>query len=455
MAAVAVAAVVQTRRTNAIIEGSYEQARATVDAFTQFGERQLADQPAKQKELLDIALKYYEAFLVQRGHDPSIAEDLATTYTALARLNNALNSRSRAVSAHEQAMRIRRDLVARSPTDRRHRAALAETLHDVGILQRATGRRDLSIQSFRESLAIRQALVEADPDCRAFLRDGADSVPSPDDRALIGDLARSHGYIGDWERESGLRDAAKRSYTEAQSLRARLATSDPRDLIAKFQLARSENNAGILQREDGEYGKAIASQARARALQEELAAIPPDEARSRLDDAFRLSGKSPDLEPDDFRTDLATTLTYLGILHEESNRPIEALASHEAAAKVLDGLAREHPGVPRWEADRGLTATYLGELRKSRHDVETGRLIFDKLLAEDPSAPRLRAALARNLYASGIIGTGSSGVEPLQAALKEQEALVAEQPENFDFRRDLKRTQSALAQFDGTVRAAK
>ena len=62
---------------------------------------------------------------------------------------------------------------------------------------------------------------------------------------------------------------------------------------------------------------------------------------------------------------------------------------------------------------------------------------------------------SRNLHASGIIGLGSSGVNQLHAALKEQEALVAEQPENFDFRRDLKRTQAALAQFDGSVRAAK
>ena len=448
LAALLVAAVVQTHRTNTIIETSYERARSTVDAVTQFGERRLSDDPTAQKELLEIVLRYYNDFLAQRGHDPEIAENLGDTFTRVARLNTELNSRSRALKAHQEALDIRRDLVRRSPKVRRHREALAETLHDIGILERGIGRLDLSIGSLREALKIRADLVNADPGCRAFLEGTPDRPISSKDRVLVGNLARSYGYIGDWERESGLKEAAKKSYDQAQSIRAKLASTDPTDLVAKYQLARSESNSGLLLREIGRIEEAIASQMAALRLQEQLVALGEQEASSRLNEWFRATDRIPDLEFDDFRTDLATTFNYLGILHDDANRPQEAIRYHQQAAKLLDDLVKEHPGVPRWDTERALTATYLGELMGSRESLGTGKKLLEKLLAEDRGAPRLRASLARNYSAIGQLalknGRNSEAVKLLGQARRIQEKLLQEQPANFEFQKDFQRTKAAM-----------
>ncbi len=183
-------------------------------------------------------------------------------------------------------------------------------------------------------------------------------------------------------------------------------------------------------------------------LQRELVAVGEEAAQSRLDAAFRLSGKDPDLDFDDFETDLATTLNYLGILNEEAGRKSEAVAYHDEAAKILDRLIKGHPGLPRWDAERALTSNYLGELRGSNEELKSARETFDRLLAEDSEIPRLRAGLARNLAASGLMAAASGrtadGIALLRRAETAQKSLVAEQPENFDFRQDLIRTRKGL-----------
>ena len=395
--------------------------------------------------MLEVALGYYDQFAEERGNDPTLAREMASTYTRVARLSNTLNSRAKAFEAHEKALALRRKIVAADPSDRRAQAALAETLHDIGILERALGRRNASIVAFNEALRIRQSLAASDPECEAFLRDLPDASPSAEARLLLGDLARSYGYIGDWQRESGLRDEAKKSYGTAKAIRRRLSADDPNDLIAKFQLARSWNNEGIMAREDKKIAQGIAAQEEARKLQAELSAIPEQEADARLNHAFAESGKAPDVEYVDFASDLASTENYLGILNDEGGHQVQAIAHHQAAREIRDRLVQEHPGVPRWDADRALTATYLGELEGSRAELDWGRELLGKLLAEDPKAPRLRAGMARNLVAGGVLeGADGPGRKLVEEGIRAQEQLVAEQPNNYDFRADLEHSRAAL-----------
>ncbi|MDB5350500.1 MAG: hypothetical protein JWN86_1747 [Planctomycetota bacterium] len=463
VAALAIAGVVQSRRSKAIVGQSEARARAAIDLIFQFGETRLNDRPDLQKELLENLLRYYEGFLTQRGDDPELADDIAATFTRVAQLNDALGFRPAALKAHQHALELHRRLVDRYPEDRQRRSKLAGTLHDLGVLHREIGHRDSAIVAYQEALAIREALVESDRSCRAFLHDDPPPVLSHRDRALIGDLARSHGYIGDWEREGGRRDEAARSYEKAHTLRAKLAANDPADLLAKYQLARSENNAGIFHREGNRPNDANASHSRAAELQQELVAVGPVEAKARLAATFLASGRLPDVEYDDFRSDQAASQNYLGVLLASSGLYDEALGMHVAAAEKYDALASEHPGLTRWDADRAWTATYLGELRNSTDDLEVGRVLFEKLLAADPSVTLLRAGMARNEYARGVVAEGlgrEAEADALwelartrraearvvwESARKVQEQLLTEQPRNFDFRLDLERTRAALA----------
>ncbi len=84
---------------------------------------------------------------------------------------------------HEQALAIRQRLAHDDLEDLELQAALAETWHEIGTLQNALGQGRRAIDAYSAALAIREKLV--------------DRVPS--NRSFLSDLARSHGYIGDWQ----------------------------------------------------------------------------------------------------------------------------------------------------------------------------------------------------------------------------------------------------------------
>jgi len=452
LAVVALAGVVQTRRTSANLERSYQRSREKFDSFIQSVDLRLNDQPALRSELLEIALAYYDDFLREHGNDPALADELAGTYSRVARLNNSLGYRGRALKAQELALTLRRKLEAENPGDRRLLAAMADNFHEIGILQRTLGNRKASIEAYREALTIRERLISTDPKIRAFLDSFELQTLEPVDRALVSDLARSHGYIGDWEREGGLKAQAKASYLKAQELRERLVLRHPDDLLVKFQLGRSHGNAGILDREDRKTEAAIASHLLAMKLQQALVAVGPEVSKTRLEQAFLDSGRAPDVEFDDFRADLAASHNALGVLFGESGAKESALREHLAASEIYNELASAHPGFRRWDADRGWTFTYIGELKGSLLDLEEGRILFDKMVEVDNTVPRVRAGLARNSFAMGTRaleeGDEAKARSLLNQALQAQAALLREQPRNFDFGLDLDRTKQAITRID-------
>ncbi len=452
LALVAVAGVIQTRRNNANLEQSYQRSRAKFDNFIQSVDVKLNDQPVLRSELLEIALTYYDDFLRQHGDEPDLADELAGTYSRVARLNSSLGKRPGALKAQEQALTLRRKLEAQKRGDRRQLASMADTLHEIGILHQAMGNRQACIDAYREALTIREQLIAADPSIRAFLLSFEAQSLNRVDRALVSDLARSHGYIGDWEREGGLLDKAKASYLKAQELRERLVFTDSEDLLAKFQLGRSYGNEGILNREDGNSEGAIAAHRNALELQQALVAVGPEAAKLRLEQSYKASGKAPEVEFDDFRSDLASSHNALGVLHSEAGLKEKAIEQHDAALTIYEALAAAHPGLRRWDADRGWTATYLGELKGSKEDLDRGRSIFENLLTMDSPVPRVRAGLARNQFALGsrLVSEADKARARglLETALQSQAVLLNEQPRNFDFQRDLERTKKALAELD-------
>ena len=447
LAAVAVAVVVQTQRYNAILGQSDRTARAAVDRFAQFGVSRLADQPEPQAELLAIALGYYDEFLRQRGNDPALAHEVAATYTRVGRLTNSLGKWSESLEAQEHALALRRKLAAEHTDNRRHLAEMADNLHEIGILHRQLGTRDASIASYREALQVREDLVATDPKIRAFLDNPQFKDLSPIDRALVSDLARSYGYIGDWEREGGLRDEAKRTYLKSQELRERLVATDASDLLAKFQLGRSYGNAGIFEREDGRIEASFAAYRHALALQQELAALGPDLAKTRLETAFKAAERAPDFDFDDFLTDLASSHNSLGMLYRETNDTEKAIAEYRQAEVLYKDLIAAHPSLTRWNADLGLCFTLLGEMNGSEADLEAGHKIFLDLHAKNSKVAGVRSGLARNLYARGVFaashGDQVNARKRFDRAIEIQDALVREQPRTYDFRLDLERTRKA------------
>jgi Novel STAND NTPase 1 len=91
----------QTEEAKKHAEANFHQARKTVDDFfTKVSEDKLLDIPGLQplrRELLTDALTYYQAFLQQRGDDPTIQYELALTYARVADITGEIGSKEDAL----------------------------------------------------------------------------------------------------------------------------------------------------------------------------------------------------------------------------------------------------------------------------------------------------------------------------------------------------------------------
>ncbi|HLJ92572.1 MAG TPA: protein kinase [Gemmataceae bacterium] len=104
-----------------LAEANFRQARQMLDFLAQVSEEELADQPAVQdirRKLLEAALEYYESFIEQHGHDPSVREELVASHLRVANLLQEIGARADAVAAAlHQARQVQQTLVRDRPTD--------------------------------------------------------------------------------------------------------------------------------------------------------------------------------------------------------------------------------------------------------------------------------------------------------------------------------------------------
>ena len=170
-------------------------------------------------------------------------------------------------------------------------------------------------------------------------------------------------------------------------------------------------------------------------------AVGPESARNRLDAAFRASGPGARrrLRRLPHRPAPRRSITWAS----SSPRRADARGdptSHSMAAEAFGALASEHADLPAGTANAPGRPPISASWRGPSTCWTTAERGSERLAASDAKVPRIRAGLARNLYAIGRLTPGDAGRALLHRALDEQEKLVREQPRNFDFRQDRERT---------------
>ena len=110
-------------------ETNFERAREAVDTYlTRVSEDQLLNEPGLQslrKDLLELALKYYQQFIDERADDPELQLELAD---ALDRVNHVRWSLGlKTEGGHDRALEIRQQLFDREPDNTDYRDALAKS----------------------------------------------------------------------------------------------------------------------------------------------------------------------------------------------------------------------------------------------------------------------------------------------------------------------------------------
>lgn len=215
-------------------EANFARAHAAVDEYlTRVSESQLVEVPGLQplrRDLLQLALRFYQEFLAERGDDPSIRAGLADAHLRAGRIHRELGNDAKAAAAFQEAQRLDQALSEQSPGDRKLRASLAEAL--VG-----SGRRD-------EGIAMWERVVRDEPDNAGFQR------------------SLAHVYNDQAIRQSEPKRAIE-WHRKALVLRSALVGRDPDDPRARTDLGGTLNNLGVLLAQQEHRREALAMYERA------------------------------------------------------------------------------------------------------------------------------------------------------------------------------------------------
>jgi tetratricopeptide (TPR) repeat protein len=458
-------------------ERSSRQARQAIDDyFVRVSEDTLLNEPGMQRlryDLLQAALRYYQEFLDERGHDPGLRAEVAKTHWRVGRITGAIGSLADARAAYEQAIAIQEELlaVARSetlpqlqpqlqadlamsyasrgnlaaqtglwtearadvekardlleplveadPGDATLVSALAGNYNDLGLLRARAQETEQARDALRKALSLRETLVQAHPDSDRFQDD----------------LAATYTNVDDLHLWAGEVDQALAAYQRARAIQKGLVRDHPRITRYQSHLAVTFANLGSAQREAGQFAEARASLDEARGIQE------------------RLAKENPEVGP--FARDLAVTYSNLGRLHLKAGRRAEALEAFEKARDLLEKLA-DRQSAPSTTAARIKTWTYLGVLQAVRGQraealrcLQKASALLDEAARDSSEPPESPAEAGETCFLLGAglmnLGHNEDALSAFRQALVYQRAALAAGPKSAAARKALSQSYFNLA----------
>jgi len=283
-----------------------------------------------------------------------------------------------------------------------------------------------ALESYRKSLAIREALLNADPDNAQARRD----------------QAATHDRVGDLLRTTGDTPGALRHYQQSLALRQTLIRDSlpapsfgQKDMQAQLDLASSYQRIGDMQAMTGRRADALDNQRRALAIFERAVAVAPDDKRASRDLFIghvkmgdRLGGagdKAPALEH--YRRALQIASAIAAADHDNAKAKRELAVCHDKVGNIL--VASNSP-------EGGLAGDPAGALENYRQAFA----IREKLSLADPSNVEASRDLATSHVKIGEtlvkMGNTAEALQSYRAALKIDEALSAPDRNNAQHRLD-------------------
>jgi serine/threonine-protein kinase len=355
---------VAAERHRADAEAQFARARSAVDELlTRVSESQLMNVPGLQplrRDLLRSALGYYEDFVRQRGHDPSLKAGLAAAQLRLAIIQRELGAEDqseeslrRALALHESALRDR-------PGDPRLRAGMARCCANLGLL---------GLDPVHPRITPDEALPLLE---RAIgLWDGL-ARDEPGNVDHLGELANAYNLVGVLHSHRGRMPESLRAQQAAIALRERLAAAHPDDPSFQNDLASSLNNLGALVERAG-----IEGVDQLRILQR--AAAHGRVAYSRAPQVFR------------YGRFLTTTLRNIAVAERARGRPDAAERAFREALEVSRRLVRDNPAVPVLRAELVQDYRSLGDVLRERGRTAEAIRLYRESWAPAQSISRTNA----------------------------------------------------------------
>lgn len=392
----------------------------------------------------------------------------AVAYSRAADAFEARGAYDDALAALERSLVVIEDLAARQPAFAPWQRELAALHSRLGGIHEVQRRPHEALRAVLRTLDIAHRLVRVDPANANWLRE----------------LASAHGRVGSAREGQGKPLSALRWFRRNAALLGRLAEADPGDASLKRDLAVACSRLGGVHQSLAHFSEALAIHERGLEICRQLAEGDPrnvdlqqnlaiahagvglaHESEGRHDEALRafqfsleryleLVARDPDnVKP---QNDLAVAHYRVGKVLLAVERHEDALAAFESAEAVERRLVEREPDKREHQENLALILRRVGEACESLGRLDAAMAAYagmrDLRMTLAESAPDDRVAqfdlsLAHFLLA-GIHEAQGRPVDALGERLQDlaiSERLVAADPENLRWRRELATTLSRVA----------
>jgi tetratricopeptide (TPR) repeat protein len=435
-----------------------KNARNVIDQFGSQFAGKLAKIPGAEGLRLDLwkeTVKYYQDFIDQTIHDPTLDPDSPQLYASLAlanskigELNALMGNKNDALNYHQTARSLWQRLVAQNPAaddlaEYRRNVALCD--NNIGLLLADLGRSTEAIEALTATETAQRQLLDADPEsttlsldlatteqnlgyalratqidqAAAKLRESIErleklSVLTPKDETVLRTLAASYNNLASLEEPTDARDAAV-IYNKAVAIQEQLAKLNH---LYVADLAKTFSNLGYLASLSGDWKSAEDNYHQAMELQEGLAKDSPADAAIRLD--------------------FAITCNNLGMAQSHERQFPGAEVSFVRAGDLEQQLLTAQPEDVQNLSNLGGVCNNLGMLYERQERWQDAEAQYVKAIAYQrhayeraPASESIRELLSKHLfnYARNLRQQG----KPLAAAnaALERKRLWPDQPDRL------------------------
>ncbi len=401
-------------------EAGFRQARQAVDDYlTTVSESTLLTSPLPglqplRKELLESALKYYQAFLDEHGDDPALQADLAAAYFRVGRIRSEIGSNRDALNFLQEARGRYEALVATGRDEPRIRYELARCHLWVGGLHYRLSQLTEAEASYRQAAEILCRLRREHPDNLEF-----DEL-----------YARVLFVTGQLQRRTSHHPEAIRSFEEALEVQRRLVDADPARARYRSAVASTCMSLGFLYVASERADKALPLHEHARETLEQLTRDHPGVT--------------------EYWNELARAHINLGYLNESPalSKFDEALKEYERSLAIRKKLANENPSVPDFQRTVGGMYNQIGALQaklgrraEAAATYREGIDLFERVRRDRPEDKLLLEGLGTSYRVLGSLqletGAVSDAEQSFRNALDALEPVARKNPADYQVQHGL------------------
>ena len=396
--------------------------RAVDDMLTAVGEKLKTTQDVQKvrRELLQQALDFYQQFLKEKSDDPKVERETASAFARAAEIHQLLGDSAKAEQEYLEAIRLRTDLIQRKaqaidhekrglaqfqlghlyfdllrhadaerayqaardeftalsaefPNERCHRDQLGGAVHNLARVYSATGRPAESESTYRQALAMREALVQANPGT-----------------SYLDGLARTQFSLASVLQSTAQRDEAEKQLVRAVAAFRELSAKEPGNLDHRIMLASALDGLGTIYSQSSRF----------------------KEAAKTLNEALLLRDKLMEEQPTipELREGYGYTLQNVTWLFKTTGRAKEAEGTLRNALQHWEKLSADFPNVPGYRGSIADTLNQLGYVLSDLNRpadanaaLRRAESIYQKLTDQHPDNPWFASGLARSLNDLGIV----------------------------------------------------